>query len=198
MFNSSTNSSRIRSKSSSNTRCQASALALNRVCFQKTVSRRGRPAQRLDAACPPLVAGLLSRRPRAVDVLASQPRLEATPAPAHRVAASFAFPPRAASSPQPSAIASRTSAFAPLARHHESALPSSPRAVPWSSLPSPPHRRVNRASVRAFSPFSPSPPSRDLAGAGVPCGQLPLWSFLIFLPLALASVCDAEARRAGH
>ena len=50
MFNSSTNSSRIRSKSSSKYRCQASALATE-SCFSENLQyRRGRPAQERIAA----------------------------------------------------------------------------------------------------------------------------------------------------
>ena len=131
----------------------------------------------------------------------AHPRSRRGPAPA-RTRSPLHFPlspsPRAAPCPQLLRHCRPCVAVVVHARHYENELPSPSVASSWSSLPSPPHRRVNRASVRAFSPFSPSPPSRDLAGAGVPRGQLPPWSFLIFLPLVLASVCDTEARRAGH
>ena len=56
-------------------------------------------------------------------------------------------------------------------RHHKNGLPSLSVASPWSSLPSPPHRRVNRASVRANRRFSSTAAMAVLAGAGAPRGQ---------------------------
>ena len=56
-------------------------------------------------------------------------------------------------------------------RHRENELPSPSVASPWSSLPSPPHRRVNRASVRANRRFSSTTAMAALTGVGAPRGQ---------------------------
>ena len=111
--------------------------------FRKTFSHRGRPTQSLDAVCPPLVAGLLSRRPRAVDVLASQTRLEATPRLPAESPFHFTFPP-------PSST--RTATGTP---KHRRAISTHNRApLPDSSLTQH-HRELLHVRDPTATPFSP-------------------------------------------
>ena len=140
MFNSSTNSSRIRSKSSSNTRCQASDLALNRV-FQKTF--RVTMADRFSKQTPrvrhsSLAFCRIGHAPR------TSWRCSRVLKPPQRLPDALARPiSHSCLPPQPSAIASRTFAFASLAHLCKNALLRSPRASPCSPLPPPPFNRVD-------------------------------------------------------
>ena len=115
MFNSSTNSSRIRSKSSSNTRCQTLSLATESR-FQITV--RVTMADRFRKQTPHVrhsSPDSCSRWPRVGRILASQPRLEATSRLPERTRPShFAFL-ASHRALQESAAVRHCSAFAPLA-----------------------------------------------------------------------------------
>jgi len=80
----------------------------------------------------------------------------------------------AAAKAQPLRLRCRaSSAAAELAHHHKNASASSFVASPCSSPPPPPLIRVVWGLVRAYSPFPPPPPWRDLAKVGAPRGQLP-------------------------
>ena len=58
------------------------------------------------------------------------------------------------------------------AHHRKNASASSFVASPWSSLPSPPHRRSNRVLVRTYTSFSSTATVAVLTGDGAPHGQL--------------------------
>ena len=82
------------------------------------------------------------------------------------------------------------------ARHRENALPHPPVASPWSPLPSPPHRRFIRASVRANRRFPSTAAMAVLTGDDAPRGQLSSRHCYPPLCLELGPVNPTKARRA--
>ena len=149
-----------------NTRCQS-----DQSMTESPFSENGQRARWLTSSGDARhVARRLCRR-----LHVARPRSRRGPAPA-RTRSPLHFPlspsPRAAPCPQQLRHCRPRVAIIVRARHRENKSPSPLVASPWSSLPSPPHRRSNRVLVRTNASFSSTAAVAVLAGDGAPHGQL--------------------------